>query len=101
MSKTRIIYLYLVCIITLFMAIGGFITFVTYLANAYYPTSAGYRNYSTYEHYYENNEMVISENEKISNLRLSINGLAATVVTLPIYLYHWKKIQNERKEMEV
>ena len=98
MSKIRTIYLYLVCLVTLFMAIGGFIGGVSYLAQSFFPTSYSSIYFDDYDYGYDKAD---SDNEKVRNLKYSITSFALLVVSAPIFMYHWKKIEDERKELEV
>lgn len=110
MSKIRIIYLYSVCLITLFMAVGGFISSVNYIAQCSFPTSYYASTYYygdkyveteydyKYDAFYQKSER---ENEKIRNLKSSINSFALLIISAPIFAYHWRKIESERKESEV
>lgn len=89
MSKNiRIIYLYLVCLIMLFLVVGGFI-FTFYSFGSYlFPTT------------YSSLGTVYYENSKIESLKTAITSFATFVVSGLIFIYNWKKIEKERKEME-
>ncbi|MHB8983958.1 MAG: hypothetical protein ACYC4E_01205 [Carboxydocellales bacterium] len=36
--------------------------------------------------------------QKYSRIRDLVNSLAMVVVSLPVYLYHWRKIQDTEKQ---
>lgn len=116
MSTIRIIYLYLVCLITIFMAVGGFVTAVNHISQYFFPTSYSYYNYPVYyedEDYNDEkfmeydykadqaNQEIEKQNQKIRDLKASITSLALVAVSIPIFIYHWKKIELERKELGV
>lgn len=89
MSKNiRIIYLYLVCLIMLFLVVGGFIFTFNSFANYLFPTT------------YSDIGTVYYENSRIENLKSAITSFATFIVSGLIFIYNWKKIEKERKEME-
>ena len=89
MSKNiRIIYLYLVCLIMLVLAVGGFIFTFNFFGNYLFPTT------------YSNVGTVYYENARIENLKSAITSFATFIVSGLIFIYNWKKIEKERKEME-
>ena len=98
MSKIRTIYLYLVCLITLFMAIGGFISGIHYIAECFFPTSYS-DPFKLSPSYTSGNSYL--ENEKIRSAKASITSFALVAVACPIFMYHWKKVESERKESGV
>jgi len=83
------------------MAIGGFIFTINYGTQYFFPTSFSYhqRIDSTFEGRRDINR--IRENERTRSLRSSINSFALFAVSAPIFAYHWKKAEAERKESEV
>ena len=93
MSKMRIVYLYIVCIITLGLAIGGIIFTVNNTVERFHPTS--FRND------FSSRRSVSGQNERRRVLRNTLNSAAVTIVAAPVYLYHWKKVNDEKKELEV
>lgn len=126
MSKNiRILYLYIVSFITLCMMVGAFVgvvnTTVSYLApsvNYYgsvYPmtkegvavdTSVSSNTTST-----TTGETTAIDNykkglagerdvQKTKNLKSMFSAIAVLVVSAPLFIYHWSKIQKERKEEE-
>jgi hypothetical protein len=93
-KRIRVIYLYLVCLISLFLIVGAIISSVNYFAQYFFPTNS-YSYYSVVERKLE------MENDKIENLRNGISSLALLAVSTPLFIYHWKKVESERKELEV
>lgn len=101
MSKNiRIIYLYLVCLISLFMIIGGFVATVNSFAEYFFPTNY----YSSYSYYDSSDDIarlkIQKENDKIANLKDAVTSIALLVVATPVFAYHWKKIEKDKKELE-
>lgn len=89
MSKNiRVIYLYLVCLILLFIIIGSFVYSSYSIGEYLFPTSYSAVGTTSYE------------NARIESLRVAISSIATFVVSLIIFIYHWRKIEKERKEME-
>lgn len=89
MSKNiRIIYLYLVCLIMLFIIVVSFV-YTSYSVGEYlFPTSYSGIGTTSYE------------NARIESLRTAISSVATFIVSLIIFVYYWRKIEKERKEME-
>lgn len=89
MSKNiRIIYLYLVCLIMLFLIVGGFISTFYSFSSYLFPIS------------YSGAETVYYENARIDSLKTSISSFATFIVSGLVFIYYWKKIEKERKELE-
>lgn len=89
MSKNiRIIYLYLVCLIMLFLVVGGFVYTVNSFCSYLFPTTYSASGTSYYD------------NARISSLKTAITAFVTFVVSGLIFIYNWKKIEKERKEME-
>lgn len=89
MSKNiRVIYLYLVCLIMLILSIGGFIFTFNSLGDYFFPTT------------YSNIGTVNYENSRIESLKTAITSFATFIVSGLIFMYNWRKIEKERKEME-
>ena len=117
-KNVRTIYLYLVCLITLFLMIGGFISAIYEISNLIFPSSY----YSTYledikydseykdlegqeaikyEQQYkeqwekENAAQILRERNR--TIKDIIYSFAFVVVALPIYAYNWRKIEEDKK----
>lgn len=121
MSKNiRILYLYIVSFITLCMLVGAFVgvvnTTVSYLApNAsyyadVYTTSkegvstdtsvvSSTDNTTAIENYKKGLEQRIL-NQKTKNLKEMFSAIAVLVVAVPLFVYHWSRIEKARKEEE-
>lgn len=106
----RQVYLYLVCFATLMMLIVGSVQLVMSLVDFVYPEQF---------YYPDAKARIIAENQKMPNVtqeeidrqveeerqrgesamersrvRRMINSVAFIVVSLPVYVYHWRKIQR-------
>lgn len=118
-KNVRTVYLYLVCLITLFLAVGGIISAIYEAANFIFPTSyySTYQEDFKYDVEYENlteqakieyeqkyKEQWEKENvaqllrERNRNIKDIIYSLAFVVVALPIYAYNWRKIEEDKKQ---
>lgn len=118
-KNVRTIYLYLVCLITLFLAVGGVISAIYETANLIFPTSyyATYQEDLKYDVEYEDltgqakieyeqqyKEQWEKDNaaqllrERNRNIKDIIYSLAFVVVALPIYAYNWRKIEEDKKQ---
>ena len=92
----RTVYLYVICLISLFMVVGGLIAGINEIANIAFPS-----NYYS-SSYYDNNYDSIKERqeeerrERNRNIKDVISSLSFVVVGLPIYLYNWNKIEKEK-----
>lgn len=107
MSKyIRIIYLYIVSFITLGMLVGGIISFVNSVTEYFYPTDYiffreenvdkyDYKEYSLID---ESETQIEKENARIRQIKEIATNTAIIVVAIPLYIYHWKKVQTERIE---
>lgn len=106
-KNIRILYLYIVSFIALSMIVIGFISTVNAIASYCYPVvyyyyGSYYDSDDDYNYNYNYSEELAREtrNEKRESLRQGISYSAVTVVGTCLFTYHWKKIQNERKEEE-
>ena len=103
-KNIRILYLYLVSLIALVMMVVGFISTVNRVASYYYPVVYYYPydkyDNNTYAYNYDEGLARETRNEKRENIKEAISYSAVTVVGTCLFTYHWKKIQNERKEEE-
>ncbi len=106
-KNIRIIYLYVVSFIALVMIVMGFIFTVNaiasyccpvvyYYGGNYYSDKDDYSYYSDTRYYEELARE--TRNEKRESLREGISYFATLTVGTCLFTYHWKKIQNERKE---
>jgi len=106
-NNFRTIYLYIVCIITLSMIIGGIVSTVNNVTSYFYPDSYVFfqeyeeddyvSNYQKEDDIEESRRILIKKqnykNEKIKNVVVSI---AVIIVGAIMYKYHWNIIEKER-----
>lgn len=105
----RRIYLYLVSFATLMMMIVGTVQFLQGIVNISYPQPGP--TYSEIEMKYSPNDNVkkptpeeLKERataeraqQRYYEIRSMINNLILFLVALPVYLYHWRKIQTSEQ----
>ncbi len=112
------LYLYLVCLVTLFLFIGGAISAVNSsmqlalpekpnvsLVNVYYPEyREGLDEPLFNPPSLEELESMRAEQEEMELYYLSytwrslLGSIALVIIATPFYLYHWKKIKPDRTE---
>ncbi|MEW6446853.1 MAG: hypothetical protein AB1426_01980 [Bacillota bacterium] len=114
----RRVYLYLVCLVTLIMVIMGTVLAIRGAVNLLYPYQQIYPNTPYYEakmrlqreqgvseqeyrqQLKELEQQIVRErrqseiNERRSRIRGLISDCALIAVALPIFAYHWRKIQR-------
>lgn len=118
-KNIRTIYLYLICLITLFMVIGGLISTIYNVTEYIFPNNY-YRIYGydyidskefenepvsaqEYEEYIKMQEidrLRDEQNNKRQDLKNIIYSATICIVALPVYLYNWRKIEKERTELK-
>lgn len=117
MSKNiRVLYLYIISFIALWMIIGGFVGVVNNVAAYKYPTVDYYgeeyypNSSSSSNSFYEGSEAVGNYKQGLENKENSVklrsiknifNALTVLLVSIPLFAYHFSKIEKERKEEEV
>ncbi|MBE5822010.1 MAG: hypothetical protein E7311_05445 [Clostridiales bacterium] len=116
----RTIYLYLVCLISLFMIVGGLISAISEIAEIVFPSnyySTAYDEYTDKEYFSDNYNLTDEQFDKYmqaqkeernaeyelemqrrknNNIKGVINSLSFVIVGLPIYIYNWRKIEKEK-----
>lgn len=106
-KNIRILYLYIVSFIALVMIVVGFVSTINAVTSYFYPVVYYYGGsyYSDKDDYtYYSNDRYTEElaretrNEKRESLREAISYFSVTTVGGGLFAFHWKKIQNERKE---
>ena len=114
-KNIRTIYLYLVCLITLFMVIGGLIFTINSITEYIFPDNYTPYYYDYIDESFENGKISIENYEKYIELNKYQNDLeqknrqreqlkeiiysaSVFVVALPIYLYNWRKIEKDRAQ---
>lgn len=107
MSKLRNVYLYLVSFVALMMIIVGLIFTVQNITDVLYPTSYYYESLPLDKNgnltpedkkIYEENQKRSQENQKKESKKSVAKSIAVVVVALPTFMYHWSKIEKEKKE---
>ena len=107
----RTIYLYLVCFVTLIMMIIGTVQTVDAIVTLAYPPPLYYPTPEELKMQAPNQNVpveVLQERARIEQqrqeqqvryerVRFLAGALALLVVALPIYMYHWRKVQEEAK----
>ncbi len=113
----RQVYLYLVSFATLMMLIVGTVRLITGFVDLVYPDPAAYppvseiksraiemqakdpgvRAEDIEKQYMEEAERQAAI-QRHYRIKQFINSLALVAVSLPFYLYHWRKIRYEREE---
>lgn len=100
----RNLYLYLVCLITLVIAIFATVSLVRGTVELLYP-DPGYYGY--YKPDVTGGNSTVTEQERLraeqasrdSQRRNAVLGLvgagAFLIVSVPVYLYHWRRVQEE------
>lgn len=100
-KKIRVIYLYLVCLITLGMILGGVVATISNIAEYMLPEKyITYTYNTTYGEEDGKEETIYEEREKNENLKNIIYSITVTAIAIPFYTYHWKKIEQERVRKE-
>lgn len=130
-KNIRILYLYIVSFITLCMMVGSFVGIVNTTISYLYPTANYYGGYypaTTTKDYvstdvntgsgvisgdtsiYDEQKAIDAykkglADEELTQKRRSLKSIfgaiAVLVVATPLYIYHFGKIEKERKEEEV
>ena len=110
-NNFRIIYLYIVCIITLSMTIGGIVSMVNNIASYCYPDSYVFFQENDYDKIYnvikdnknsdsivnnKRNNLIERENYKNEKIKGAVVSIAVIVVGGIMYKYHWNIIEKER-----
>lgn len=112
------LYYYLVCLVTLFMFVGGAISSITSAAEIILPDRPNVPIFFTYYPEYrveqerevfdppplEELEARRAEQEETElhyrsySTRRLLNSLALMIIALPFYIYHWKRISINVEE---
>ena len=107
-SNIRIIYLYIVCFVTLGMIVTGISATVNSISSYFYPDdyvffqteNNTYNNYTYYTDDYneaEQNE-IEKENYKTEQIKNAVVSLAVFVIGVIMYKYHWNIIEKEKNK---
>lgn len=111
-NNFRIIYLYIVSLITLCMIVGGIVSTVHYISTYIFPDSYVFfeednKDYLTdYNNSYNNNynndyseqknRLIRQNNYKKEQIKNAVVSIAVITVGSILYKYHWKLIEKER-----
>ena len=109
MNKLRNIYLYLVSFVTLMMILGGLIFTVQNAMDVVFPTNYYYETYPVektgdltveQKKINEENQKRNEDNRRAESKKSVAKSVAVVAVALPVFIYHWKKIEREKKEQK-
>ncbi len=97
----RNVYLYLVCLITLIMLIVAVINLGNSLLGLVYPEPPYYIEKPVAptpedETRWEDQRELQQSQQRYYSIKRSIESLIMIVIVLPIYMYHWRKIEAEQ-----
>jgi type III secretory pathway component EscU len=107
MSKLRNVYLYLVSFVTLIMILVGLIFTVQNITDVLFPTNYYYESMpidktgslsAEDKKIYDENQIRNAENRKTESKKNVAKSIAVVVVALPTSIYHWRKIEKEKRE---
>ncbi len=107
MSKLRNVYLYLVSFVSLMMILIGLIFTVQNITDVLYPTNNYYdvipidKSQGMTEEekkYYEENRKRNELNQRTLSRKSVAKSTAVVLVALPTFIYHWRKIEKEKRE---
>lgn len=111
MWKLRNVYLYLICFVTLMMMIFGIINVIGSVTDIIFPTTYYYspvieKNSSISADEARKidaeNKKREDENRRLENKKSLVKNTAVFLIALPVFAYHWRKIEkekdNEKKE---
>jgi hypothetical protein len=97
----RNIYLYLVAFVTLLMMIFGIIFTIQNTIDFMYPESRPYYNIDS--KMTAEDKLIAEANQKeqiaadlLMNKKNIVKSIIVVVITLPVFIYHWRKIEKER-----
>lgn len=109
MSRLRNIYLYLVSFVALMMIIIGLIFTVQNLTDVIFPTNYYYYNAVPIDKSqgmteeekkdYEESQRISEQNQRTENKKSVAKSISVVVIALPTFIYHWRKIEKEKKEI--
>ena len=97
----RNLYLYLVCLITLIIAIFALVSLVRNTVELFYPDPGfyGYAKEVPGSMVDAQEQARMEQTSRDSQRRTAILGLVSAgaflVVSVPVYVYHWRRIQKE------
>ena len=103
-NNFRTIYLYIVCLITLCMFVGGIVSTVNSIVSYFYPDSYVFFddsvNTPTYDPSYSysdiRNTKIQQDNYKKERIKNALVSVAVLFLGSTMYKYHWNLIEKER-----
>jgi len=107
MSKLRNVYLYVVSFVTLIMILVGLIFTVQNVTDVFFPTNYYYESMQLEKtgvlsaedkKIYEENQERNNENRRTESKKNVAKSIAVVLVALPTFIYHWRKIEREKKD---
>ena len=94
----RSLYLYLVCLVTLVIALFAAVELTRSTVGLFYP-DPGYYGYAPEGELSEQEQQRQEELGRQSQRRNDVLGMVGSATTLaiagPLYLYHWRRVQSE------
>lgn len=108
-SRLRSVYLYLVSFVSLMMILMGVIFTVQNITDVMFPTNYYYDMYpyekmegvsEEQQKIYEENQRKNYENIRIESKKNVAKSIAVVVVALPTFVYHWRKVEQEKNEQK-
>lgn len=117
MTKLRNIYLYLVSFVALMMIIIGLIFTVQNITDVLFPTNyyfetapikktpsmteEEFKKYEEEQRINEYNQKMNYKNQLTDSKKNVAKSIAVVIVALPTFVYHWRKIEKEKKEQTI
>ncbi len=104
MWKLRNIYLYLVCFVTLMMMVFGTVNIIGSITDIIFPVDYSYHipkmdtsdSTEPTEKQLEEARQREQQNRDMENKKRLIKAVSFVLVALPVFVYHWRKIENEK-----
>lgn len=106
MFRLRNVYLYLVSFVTLMMILGGIIFTVQNITDVVFPTNyyngpiAAQKsgNLSAKDKKaIQEEQKTMQANQRTESKKSVAKSIAVVLVALPTFIYHWRKIETEKK----
>ena len=98
----RNLYLYLVCLITLVVALFAAVQFVRSTVSLLYPDPGYYGWYAPTddaggltEEEQQRQEQLASDSQRRQSVLDMVSAGTTLLITAPLYVYHWRRIQSE------
>ncbi len=101
-NNFRVIYLYIVSLISLIMIVGGIVVLAHEVTSYFYPDSYVFfsdgnsATSKTYDYNTEKNNLIRRENYKNEKIKNSVVSVAVIAIGGIMYKYHWNMIEKEK-----